>query len=477
MQTPMQTQQPQQPPAPLVILMDIDGTMVGRVGCLICEVELHKSLAAAASVAASAASAAASGTPSASAGRVRGMHPVPAMSAAASKALRDSVVARLRYGIVRPYLDQFCRALTKARQDGKTPVELFVYTASDATWAAFLVPCIEAALGTRFNRPIFTRDHCVRPGSAPAAASSAGGRSGGDCRKSIALLRPAILRALRRRYPGTLRTVADLADRVVLVDNTADVTADPREAARVVACPTYAYNYVYDVLGRVDVDALHRQYAAIAPTLVRAGLFPPTAPAGPGFGRFSAAYYRHLADTLDASAATNVRILQAPGDRFWAALLAAVDRLRDGGQGTHAPPLFTDAAVAAINAAVRDATPMQIPAQMPGPRPAAAAAPAASARHPLMRTRPVTSHPITRPTHPLRPRPSVALARISHAPPRPTSAPGSKHSPDRRHSNQHQSHRTQKATSDSGTAGVVVARDRRRAGRPGPPAVKNVAQG
>ena len=453
MQMQMQQQQPPQP-APLVILMDIDGTMVGRVGCLICEVELHKSLAAAASVAAT------------SSGR-GGVH---AMSSSAGKALRDSVVARLRYGIVRPYLDQFCRALAK-RQDGKTPVELFVYTASDATWAAFLVPCIEAALGTRFNRPLFTRDHCVRPGSAP------------DCRKSIALLRPAILRALRRRYPGTLRTVADLADRIVLVDNTADVTADPREAARVVACPTYAYNYVYDVLGRVDVDALHRQYAAIAPTLVRAGLFPPAAPAGPGFGRFAAAYYRHLAETLDASAATNARILQAPGDRFWAALLAAVDRLRDSSSSSSGsnPPLFTDAAVAAINAAVRDATPMPM-LPTPVPRPATAQHPAASAQHPLLRTRPVThpvTRPVTRPTHPLRPRPTLARPSrphpgsshapsrpgSSHAPPRPTSA-SARHSPIRTSGHP-----------ESAAAGVVVARDRRRAGRPGPPAGKNVAQG
>jgi hypothetical protein len=270
-----------------VLLLDLDGTLIGRISCAVCEYELVKFL----------------------------HQDAPSDRTRALKAMRDALVARLRYGIIRPHVEAFCRSVK-----GMDPsVELFIYTASDTEWASFIVPCVEAALGTRFNRPIFSRAHCV--------AVSRGPQGGFDYKKSVVKVLPAVFRALKKRYPA-LRSVRDLMQHAVLVDNTPDVMLNPAEAARLLACPTYAYNYVYDVLARVNIDVLHRHFARLIPVLVRAGLFPQASSlAHPitNYQMFAAAYYAHLGKTLADAHAPNSDVLR--GDRFWVRLLhAVVDR-------------------------------------------------------------------------------------------------------------------------------------------------------
>jgi hypothetical protein len=281
-----------------VMLLDLDGTLIGKVNYAVCEYDLMKATEK-------------------KAGR-------------AAKAFRDTLVARLRYGIVRPHVEAFC----KHAQQASEGTELFVYTASDAEWAAFIVPCVEAALGIKFNRPIFARNHCINvaaPGSSP------------DYRKSIAKVAPAILTRLRKKHP-TLRTVRDLTDRILLVDNTPNIMMDPSERGRLVVCPTYSYAYAYDVLGRLDVNVMHRKFArVIMPTLVRFGLFPQKSHPQ-SYQQFAAVYYERLARTLADSQASNLAALAH--DRFWAHL-------------THAlPPAtrFTDEVVRALNRHTNRAT-------------------------------------------------------------------------------------------------------------------------
>ena len=382
-------------PVPLVILLDLDGTVAGRVGAVLAEYEIHRALGAAA-VASSASS-----RPGGAAAPRRprpGSAPQPpsswggagaelrgdansanltnvsssSHSGGVQKSLRDAIVSRLRYGIIRPHVLEFCQGMKSV--GGTSGVELFVYTASEASWANFFVPCVESALGMRFNRPILTRDHCVRQGA-----------DGTSIRKTIDGLRPILLRSLRRRYPG-LRTVGDLSGRVLLVDNTPDVMADPRENARLVVCPTYPYAYVYDVLCRVPVDSLHSLFSRLVPVLVRNGMFPNgpwtfygdaaaasaarppmsgvASPGAPGrggvvvrrldsFGRFAAVYYRRLARLLEAAADPNDQALAR--DRFFLRLLNAVHALvrsrpRPAGQ-PWLPACFDDAGVRELNAA------------------------------------------------------------------------------------------------------------------------------
>lgn len=339
----------------MVLLLDLDGTLVGKVNSLVCEYEMHMALAQAQRLQQQRAE----NNKSGGAGRNSNGNgngndaDAPPPRGAVSKAVKESIIARLRYGIIRPHVHEFCRSLPPG-------VELFVYTASDTAWATFFVPCIETALDVRFNRPIFTRKNCV------------------EFRKSITRLQPALLRALRGKYQ-CLRSVADLRDRVLLIDNTADVMQDARETSRVVVCPTYTYNYIYDVLGRMDVDVLHRKFMRLMPVLASAGLYPAASradglagqargsdrgsSASNSYQRFSAIYHRHLSRALAVAMPGNLAVLA--GDRFWLRLLHALQSLlqmhspRTQGSGAY-PACLTEAAVAELNRAVGWVQPKQV---------------------------------------------------------------------------------------------------------------------
>ena len=310
---------------PLVVLLDLDGTMVGRVGPLLCEYELHKALAAAKATAK--ATGGSSDGSSSSSSRSRASRS-RASAASVPKALRDSIVARLGWGVIRPHLVRFCKGVGPG-------IELFVYTASDATWASFIVPCVEASLGVKFNRPIFTREDCVRHAG---------------FRKTIDGLKPAIVRSLKRRYPA-MTSPASLRDRVVLVDNTANVMVDPRESSRVVACPTYDYQCNYDVLSHIAVGTLHNEHRVISTMLERHGLF--HGPSVDSYQRFAAVYYKRLARALEATLPANMASLA--GDRFFLQLELALNSLiRRSARSPSStmPACLTDAGVREVNSAI-----------------------------------------------------------------------------------------------------------------------------
>jgi hypothetical protein len=273
---------------PTVVLLDLDGTLVGSVASVLCELTLLRAVAP---------------------------KRVP------ERQWRESVVARLRYGIIRPHVLKFCKEVSK-------DVELFVYTASEHSWATVLIPCVEAALGVRFNRPIFTRNQCDT-----------------RLKKSIRGLLPSISRALHKRWPAA--TLASLRDRVVLVDNTPSVMASADETSRVILCPTYGYDYTYDVLRLVPVDVLHNSFARLVPILTRFGFYPSKAAACGSYQQFAAVYYQHLSRRMDDTLASNRSELAS--DRFFVALLAAMHH-----QQRRSPSSpFSDAVVREINAGTR----------------------------------------------------------------------------------------------------------------------------
>lgn len=340
---------------PTVMLLDLDGTVVGRVNALVCEYELTRQQAMQTSVVQGPAAATISKGPSSSSSM--------SLPAALTR-LKASFVSRLKWGIIRPHLDTFCKAAASASASsgGKSGVELFVYTASTPAWANYLVPCIETTLGVRFNRPILTRDHCVVVDAQGVVRGSASqdtvldGNStvaAGEIRKSIAGVLPLVVRALRKRYPA-LKTPADLKGRVVLIDNTPHVLARRSEDAMLIKCPTYDYLYAYDVLGGMSVDTLHRDFHKLAPTLRAYGIMHPISQqqrqqhqalgvvAGRGdgavhrtFQQFAADYYAQLAKTMRRAQDENARALG--NDQFWLRLTYALFGGSGSGAGSGAP--------------------------------------------------------------------------------------------------------------------------------------------
>ncbi|GAX85669.1 hypothetical protein CEUSTIGMA_g13084.t1 [Chlamydomonas eustigma] len=239
-----------------VVLLDLDGTLIGDLGSVLAEHTLLTETDA---------------------------------PPAAFARFRSALISRLRYGIVRPHVAEFCRS---------TSSELFVYTASTREWASFIVPCIEAAIAVRFNRPIFSRDNCSDSGVTNI--------------KSLSAVAPLVHRSLRRRYPGV--SLQSTFDSLVLVDNTADVLP-PLERSKMILCPTYKYVYDYDVLSSLPVDLLHSAPGKVAEVLVRAGFLPASSRKYNNLQQLFAEYYTALGRRIAQHASQNSWTLAH--DRFF----------------------------------------------------------------------------------------------------------------------------------------------------------------
>lgn len=267
---------------PLVLLIDLDGTLIGSVKLLLAEYDLHKEAA-----------------------RLSGAESTAAAASRAGRALRDSFVTRLQIGgILRPHVRRFFRRMEQLRADATaTPVELFAYTASEDSWAKFIIPCVESAAGARFNRPLFVRSHCAAGGT----------------RKVIAPLLPKIAGALRRRYPHL--SAGELVERVLLIDNTPDVMMYSNERDRLVVCPTYNYRHIHDVLGHLSPSMILERPSHVAAILSRNDIdlshhIQQLAKSRPGLhNTLLAAYYHWLTTTIVKTDASNMETLQS--DCFW----------------------------------------------------------------------------------------------------------------------------------------------------------------
>lgn len=184
---------------PIVVLLDLDGTVVGEVEGLVHERELLSHLG------------------------------LPASSAL----LQDDLSSGK---IVRPGFAQFVRDAKAAHPN----IEFFVYTASSPEWAHVLVPHIEAACGVRLNRPILTRTECLFH------------RDTMQCRKSLRHIDHLVTDALRPRYPD-LNSIHDDAQAIVLIDNTEGVLLESKNQVTV---PTYSCKPRLNILRQVPSSRL-----------------------------------------------------------------------------------------------------------------------------------------------------------------------------------------------------------------------------
>lgn len=138
----------------------------------------------------------------------------------------------LRDYLIRPGLSTF---LTDFKESHGNNVHFFVYTASEHKWAMFLTPCIEAALGIQFKRPIFTRNHMVFC------------KKSGYYKKSLGHVLPSMNK--------TCKTTMKLED-CVLIDNNS--TLIPSESSRLILCSTFDYAFYQDPLRFLPVKKVEQ---------------------------------------------------------------------------------------------------------------------------------------------------------------------------------------------------------------------------
>lgn len=157
---------------------------------------------------------------------------------------KKNLQTQLENGILRPHLASFIDTIKTKNTD----CEIFIYTASDGKWANFIVAIIEKIISRKFNRPLFTRKHCVLKKN--------------GYQKSIRRIEKFI-----KKSSG-----GDVFSQSILFDN--NFVLMKQEEQRLYICPTYNYKDVYDVTRLLSENVLYENYYEIAKILSTYGLFP-----------------------------------------------------------------------------------------------------------------------------------------------------------------------------------------------------------
>jgi hypothetical protein len=192
--------------SPLVILLDIDGTLIGDITPQVCLYEIKKRC---------------NKVPM----NVKHLH------------------SNLQEGIIRPHFKKFFHDL---RAHG---VEFFIYTSSEKKWAEYIVKQIESVTDTKFNRPLFTRNNCKL--------------INGDYKKSIASVTPAIIKTLKKKYNNI--TPASLKNMIMAIDN--NNVYERVDYQNLLLCPTYRYKIPENIPALISKDIFAAHNAPIMSVL------------------------------------------------------------------------------------------------------------------------------------------------------------------------------------------------------------------
>lgn len=206
---------------PLVILLDLDGTVLGDITPQVIVYEMLEECK-----------------------KVHGCK-------VGGKLPSHDLSTKLTSGVVRPNFDRFFNDITRKG------MEVFVYTASEKKWAEHIVKQIEKTYDLKFNRPIFTRNHCMFIDK--------------DYKKSIRTVRTSIVRTLNKKYHAHW-TEDSLRDHVLIIDNRPVYSTT--DLKYMVQCPTYTYAIpenipsiitpkVYDQFSKQVHGVLQKYYGSV----------------------------------------------------------------------------------------------------------------------------------------------------------------------------------------------------------------------
>lgn len=129
----------------------------------------------------------------------------------------DSVQEKIKRclpALIRPGITDLVNAFKKKYQH----VEFFIYSAGREEWLDVVIPCLEEIIGIEFNRPLFGRSYCVIG------------------YKMIEIVSKGILRVIKAKYRGNY-TMDNIRDMVVIFDDNPAVYDDVHDYVRVIKCP------------------------------------------------------------------------------------------------------------------------------------------------------------------------------------------------------------------------------------------------
>lgn len=147
----------------------------------------------------------------------------------------------LKGRIVRPGFSDFIRYV---QSQGHL---VYVYTASEKSWATFVISQIEKALHIKFEKPIFTRKNCQYVS--------------GAFRKNTQVLAPAINRSLKSK--GIRTPLQSL--KMTIIDNLN--TYHALDQNNLVVCPSYDFKYPENIGANISYDQFRDNMRVINSTM------------------------------------------------------------------------------------------------------------------------------------------------------------------------------------------------------------------
>lgn len=172
---------------PNIFLIDLDGTIIGDISPQVVMWELSKKCAKAVPI----------------------------------KHNNVALQEKLKNGIVRPHFIDFMKYLQSI------DALVYVYTASEKSWANFVISQIEHAYNVKFERPIFTRMNCSLEYK--------------EYKKSLHFITKQLEKAIRKRHASHFQVFGDVKSHVTIIDNTN--VYHHHDQSSLVVCPTYTFQY------------------------------------------------------------------------------------------------------------------------------------------------------------------------------------------------------------------------------------------
>jgi hypothetical protein len=144
---------------------------------------------------------------------------------------------KLKKGLIRQKFKTFINSLSN--------VEFFIYTASEHSWALFIIKCIEENLNIKFNKPIFTRNFCIINESM-------------EIRKDIDKIKQKIVVTLSKKY----KNLNTELDNLLIIDNNPEVYYN-KWGNNLLICQTYNFRLIENIPTYIDEKIYNKYYEKI----------------------------------------------------------------------------------------------------------------------------------------------------------------------------------------------------------------------
>lgn len=205
-----------------------------------------------------------------------------------------NLINQLENGLLRPHFSTFIDTL----KSNNVKYEIYIYTASEQVWANVLIQCIEKVIGLKFNRPLFTRKHCIIERNSYA--------------KSLEKVCSIIFPKMKSKY--NFKNTSEVVSKSVLIDNNKTLITNEE---KLYLCPTYTYKHVFDVTKYIPNDVIYNNYPIIIEILKKYDLFPHNAETSSvSYNAFRYLYYAYLSVLIQ----NDLKSKKQRPDLFWSSI-------------------------------------------------------------------------------------------------------------------------------------------------------------